>query len=184
VTLAITPATKVAELLEAYPELEETLIGLAPAFARLRNPVLRRTVARVASLEQAASVGGVSVRELVAALRAAAGQEPDGPGEGESPVPDSGPAPGWLDESRVATVIDADALLDDGEVPLARVVAAAAALATGTHLRVDSGFRPTPLIDALSKQGHPSHVRQDRPGRFSTYVAPARDTSRGEGPVS
>ena len=171
-TLPITPATRVAELLEAYPELEETLIGLAPAFKRLRNPVLRRTVARVASLEQAASVGGVAVRELVAALRSAADQEPDGVEEGGAgPASDTATPPEWLDESQVATVISADALLDAGEVPLARVNGAAAGLAAGTLLRVDSGFRPTPLIDALSKQGHRCHVREEPAGRFATFVA-------------
>ena len=92
----ITPATKVAELLEAYPELEETLIAQAPAFKRLKNPVLRRTVAKVASLEQAASVGGVTVRDLVATLRRAVGQEPDAPagGKGDAPADPSSP-PDW-----------------------------------------------------------------------------------------
>jgi hypothetical protein len=65
----ITPATKVADLLESWPDLEDVLIAQAPAFRRLKNPVLRRTVARVATLEQAAGVGGVPVRELVATLR-------------------------------------------------------------------------------------------------------------------
>lgn len=171
--LEITPATKVADLLEAYPELEETLVAQAPAFKRLRNPVLRRTVARVASLEQAAGVGGVAVRELVATLRAAAGQEP---GAGVAAEPPTGPGsatdpPDWLDESRVTTVIDADALLDAGEVPLSRVNAAAAALAPGAIFRVDSGFRPVPLVEALGKQGHPCFVREDPPGRFATFVA-------------
>lgn len=44
---------RVAELLDAYPALEPVLVAQAPAFARLRNPVLRRTVARVATLEDA-----------------------------------------------------------------------------------------------------------------------------------
>jgi hypothetical protein len=65
---------KVGELLEAYPDLEATLIGLAPEFAKLRNPILRRTVAKVATLHQAARIGGLDVRELVRTLRAAAGQ--------------------------------------------------------------------------------------------------------------
>ena len=71
----------------------------------------------------------------------------------------------------MATVIDADALLDAGEVPLARVNAAAAALAPGAILRVDSGFRPVPLLEALGQQGHPCFVREDPPGRFATFVA-------------
>ena len=53
----ITPQTKVGELLTAYPELEDLLIEIAPAFKKLRKPVLRRTVAKVTSLAQAARVG-------------------------------------------------------------------------------------------------------------------------------
>jgi len=173
--LLITPATKVAELLEAWPELEETLVAQAPAFKRLRNPVLRRTVARVASLEQAASVGGVAVRELVATLRAAVGQAPDAPGGEEGT--DSGvasPPPDWLDEARVSTTVDADALLDAGEVPLARINGAANDLASGGLLRVDSGFRPAPLIEALSKQDYRCYVREEPGGRFATFVLSRR----------
>jgi len=78
---AITPQMKVGQLLDAYPELEDVLIGIAPEFARLRNPVLRQTVARVTSLQQAAQVGGVGLGDLIARLRAAAGcgDAPDKP---------------------------------------------------------------------------------------------------------
>jgi hypothetical protein len=46
----ITPQTKVGELLDAFPELENVLIQIAPPFKKLRNPILRRTVARVTRL--------------------------------------------------------------------------------------------------------------------------------------
>ena len=72
-TEPITPETKVAKLLEAYPDLEEVLIGLAPAFGKLRNPVLRKSVAKVATLRQAAKVGGISLAEMINALREKAG---------------------------------------------------------------------------------------------------------------
>lgn len=72
--LPIHPETKVGALLDAYPELEAVLISIAPAFEKLRNPILRRTVAKVATLEQAARIGGVRVRDLVNQLRQAAGQ--------------------------------------------------------------------------------------------------------------
>ena len=35
--LLITPQTKVGELLETYPELEEVLVALAPPFKKLRK---------------------------------------------------------------------------------------------------------------------------------------------------
>jgi len=53
----ITPDLKIGAFLEAYPELEEVLIAAAPAFAKLRNPLLRQSVARVTTLRQAARVG-------------------------------------------------------------------------------------------------------------------------------
>ena len=57
----ITAGTKVAALLSAHPELEDLLISMSPAFIKLRNPVLRRSVARVATLRQAAAVGKLDV---------------------------------------------------------------------------------------------------------------------------
>ena len=39
--LRITPKTKVLELIEAYPHLEEVLIKHVPAFSKLKNPLLR-----------------------------------------------------------------------------------------------------------------------------------------------
>ena len=68
----ITPDMKVGELLRFYPELEDELVAVAPTFEKLRNPVLRRTVAKVTTLRQAARVGGVTVGEIIGRLRCAA----------------------------------------------------------------------------------------------------------------
>jgi hypothetical protein len=169
---AITPATKVAELLESWPELEEVLIEQAPAFRRLKNPVLRRTVARVVTLEQAAGVGGVAVRDLVAALRRAAGLDDASPGEPD-PVETSiaSVPPGWVSSGRVVVTVDAEALLDAGEVPLPVVNERARGLGPGELLRIDSGFRPAPLVESIAKQGFRSYVREASPGRFETFVS-------------
>lgn len=51
-SLIITPKTKVLELIETYPELEDILIEYAPAFKKLKNPLLRKTVAKIATLQQ------------------------------------------------------------------------------------------------------------------------------------
>jgi hypothetical protein len=165
----------VADLLESWPELEEVLIAQAPAFRRLRNPVLRRTVARVTTLEQAAGVGGLPVRELVATLRRAAAMETDASGD-TSACDGVGPQapPEWLDPRRVTSSLDADALLDAGEVPLNRVNERARALGAGELLRVESRFRPLPLVEALTRQGYGCFVRERAPGRFETFVTACR----------
>jgi len=61
----IGPETTIGALLEAYPELEDVLVEMAPAFAKLRNPIVRRTVAKVATLEQAAKIGGISLQAMI-----------------------------------------------------------------------------------------------------------------------
>jgi hypothetical protein len=73
--LIITPKTKVSELLNAYPEMEEKLLEMAPQFSKLHNPLLRKTIARVTTLSQAAIVGGIKVDELVNGLRTLSGQD-------------------------------------------------------------------------------------------------------------
>ena len=149
----ITPETKVAELLEAHPELEATLIELAPAFSALRNPLLRRTVARVATLAQAAKMGGKPVTAIVNPLRKALGQPP------LLTALDAGPAapaarPGWVDTAEPVAAFDADALLGEGQSPVAAISAALAELGPGDVVRLDASFRPSPMIDALERKGH------------------------------
>ena len=170
----ITPLTRIADLLDAYPALEETLIGLAPVFRKLRNPVLRRTVAKVASIEKAAAIADIPVRELVVKLRQAAGLEVHAdPGDtaAESAAIDDAPLPMWVDPVRVRETINADALLDAGEVPLPRIVKQARALQGQELLLVTSAFRPVPLIAVLEDAGFRCHIHAVDGGRFETYVA-------------
>ncbi len=49
---SITPDSRLGDLLERWPGLEDVLLELSPHFRALRNPVLRRTVAKVATLRQ------------------------------------------------------------------------------------------------------------------------------------
>jgi hypothetical protein len=67
--MKITAETKVHDLLEAYPFLKTWLVGYTPAFEKLTNPVVYRTVGRVATLEAAARMGDVDVEELLDAVR-------------------------------------------------------------------------------------------------------------------
>jgi hypothetical protein len=169
--LPITPETKVGELLEAYPELEETLVGLAPAFSKLKNPILRKTVARVATLAQAARVGGVEVRTLVGTLRTAAGL-PGEPTAAEAAAAGDvlDAPPSWHDAARVVATIDADAVLATGEHPLGAVQGAAAALSNGGELLLVASFFPAPLVDAMRKKGLETSSWRAADGRVATSL--------------
>ncbi len=129
--------------------------------------MLRKTVAKVTTLEAAAKVGGVSGRDLVTALRQAAGQ----PMEEFAEAGEEAPEPEWVREGTVVETIDADAMLAAGEVPLGTVVAAAGRLSAGSLVKVTSGFRPQPLIEALRNAGRRVHCSQEGPERFVTFIA-------------
>jgi hypothetical protein len=165
----------VAELLAEYPELEEFLIARAHVFEKLRNPVLRRTVAKVATVRQAAEIAGIPVDELLRELRQAAGLDPTEAAHGGTASEEASPAcgaktPEWFDPEAVIETIDADALLEAGKIPLGRVLRAANKLEGKAMLRVVAGFRPAPLADALETRGFTIWVRELAPGRFELFV--------------
>ena len=166
----ITPETRVAQLLDAYPQLEDLLVRQAPAFKRLKNPILRRTVARLTTLERAAGIAGIDVRTLVRRLREAAGLPVEAEAAADAAADPAGPPPAWAGGTPTAR-IDADALLDRSETPLPKVLEAARALADNGLLEVTAAFKPLPLVEALEHQGFKTYLEALSDGRFGLYVA-------------
>ncbi len=151
--LIISPKTRVGELLENYPALEEVLLSISPLFANLKNPVLRRTIARVATLQQAAAIGDISVQDLVNRLRNAAGQEetvsaPEGPGRLQTGAPD------WMQGVKIALEFDASSVISKGESPLAEILKMVRTIEPGTTLLLKTPFVPAPIIDKLQQMGY------------------------------
>jgi len=62
--------TKIDDLLKQYPFLLDFLITLSPKFKNLKNPVVRKTLGKIATLEKAAVIGGLNVESLISALSA------------------------------------------------------------------------------------------------------------------
>ncbi len=143
-TLIITPKTKVLQLIEHYPQLEDVLIEYAPAFKKIKNPVLRKTVAKIATLQQAASVGNVKVEELINRLRMEVGQ--DLLMETEDKKYNLS-RPGWFDESRIIQELDVSEMLAAGEQPVAQVISDLRKLPDGKIYKLFAPFIPAPLID-------------------------------------
>jgi len=141
--LIISPKTKVGELLDAYPQLEGILIDLSPAFAKLKNPILRKTVARIATLQQAAAVGGLKTDELVNRLRREAGQnELTGAADGDLYLLTA--APGWFDTSKITQHFDATPIINSGASPLQEILSKAKNIQPGEFLEVATPFVPAP----------------------------------------
>lgn len=166
----ITPDTKVAELLKDYPDLEGTILQFSPSFAALKNPVLRRTVARVTSLQQAAKVANVDIVEMVNALRAAAGlsslEENFCPDSDNSRVPVSSEAP----TTPVTHTLDVRPIIAAGDHPKDAVISEAEKLLPGECMELISPFPPIPLIEILQKKGFKVTMLAPEKGIVRTFV--------------
>jgi hypothetical protein len=149
--LIISPQTKVGELLDAYPDLEKVLFELSPAFAKLKNPILRKTVARIASLQQAAIVGKLKVDDLVNRLRKEVGQEYlSDIQETESSV---NIPPAWFDENKITIRFNAIPIINAGNSPMAEIISQSSLLGDDEIFELKAPFIPAPIIDKLKERG-------------------------------
>ena len=62
--MVITPQTTIHSLLSEHPFLKDFLTAYNPEFKKLANPVLRRTMGRMATLERAADMAGVPLEQM------------------------------------------------------------------------------------------------------------------------
>ncbi len=142
--LIITPKIKVLQLIETYPRLEEVLIEYVPAFKKLRNPVLRKTVARITTLQQAASIGNVKVEDLINRLRKEVNQDLF------TKSSDSNYyflKPLWFNENIITNEFDVREMLAAGEHPVNQVISDLMKMPEGAIYKLIAPFLPAPLID-------------------------------------
>jgi len=57
--------TKIGEVLEKYPYLVDFLPSLSPVYSKLKNPILRKTLVKTATLEMVAEMGDIKVNSLI-----------------------------------------------------------------------------------------------------------------------
>lgn len=152
--MEITSQTKLFDVLEIYPELEEQIIKIAPPFRNLRNPVLRKTVGKLSTIEKVAEVGGMNVLQLVNTLRRAAGQselvlQPSE--EFRISLPREVTDPEWT-AGEPAFTLNGDEMLARGEVPLGVINEHLQKMTGGEFLLLVTAFLPSPIVDAMVKQ--------------------------------
>ena len=141
---------KIADLLTSYPDLERVLIDLSPAFSKLRNPVLRRTIAKVTSIQQAAKIAGISPSLMVNTLRKEAGLSNI---EIEEDEQQEGPPIIWLNKDNISIRFDASPIINSGQSPLAEILRLSKELTEGEIMELSAPFRPEPIMDKLKSDG-------------------------------
>jgi hypothetical protein len=168
----ITPDTKIGALLERFPQLENTLIEVFPEFKKLRNPVLRKTIARVTSLRQAAVVAKFPLAELINKLREKAGIVEEFETD-EVQVSFSKDAPSWFSPNKIKQSFDAKSMLDKGEQPINKVLDDCKSLANREIYELILPFLPVPLIENVQKQGFLVWAKEEEKRVIKVYITPS-----------
>jgi len=166
--LSITPDTKIAALLKTYPNLESALIKISPAFAKLQNPLLRKTVAKITSLRQAAQIGKVPLGTLINELRRAAGQE--AVETAESASTDFSAAPAWFDPAKITVTLDARPIIESGGHPLNQVLDEISLLEPGQIFKLTTPFLPAPMLEIVKQKGFKIFAEEPDGNTVNTYI--------------
>ena len=166
--LEITPSVTVHALLEEYPDLEDVLIGIAPPFKKLKNPLLRRSVAKVATLKHISVVGGVALDDLIRQIQEAVGQ----PVGDESYADESyfGDQPDWFAADKVVLTVE-ESTVDtrDEEMTLVAILRESKNVEPGQIIELVTTFLPAPGIDILKEKGYSVWTCKDEREIIRTY---------------
>ena len=165
--IQITPEIKVAELLDNYPELEGKFIEIAPPFKKLKNPILRKTLAKVTTLRQASKVGEISLAELINQLRTAAGQNEIIVEENQT---QSTVQPYWVIDENIKITYDSRIDLENGSHPVGKVTKEILTLENEELYLLITPFFPGPLIDIVKEKGFDSYSITKSVSEVHTYI--------------
>lgn len=164
----ITPNTIVGDLLRDYPEIEDKLVEAAPVFNKLKNPVLRKTVAKVATLKQAAQIAGVPVAILINKLREAANMEQI---QIERDSTEKIVKPDWVERGNITIEYDASLDIENGLHPAAKVTKEIISLNDGEIYLLIAPFLPAPLIKIVEEKGYRTYSEKKNETTWYTFIS-------------
>ncbi len=176
--LPVSPNDKVSDVLARDESLIDVFVRAAPHFEKLRNRTMRRTMARLVTVEQAARTANVPAERLVRDLNAALGYVDALPASTAS-APHAAPPEERHPEDAPVVEVDVREDLRAGREPFARIMGAVAALRDEEVLHLRAIFEPAPLFTVLGKRGLVYESRSHAPDDWSVWFwRPAANSVR------
>lgn len=158
---------RISTVLARDERLLDVLVAAAPALGKLRNPLLRKTMSKLATVEHAARIAGLDAVDLLARLNGALAGEPlrEDPYPSASSVGHDAPRdamPTELLHAPPDRIVDLDVRdeLRAGREPFRLIMSAALRVGEGQVLRVRAIFEPAPLYQVLGRQGFSHFTEQ------------------------
>ncbi len=184
----ITSELKISRMLDAYPQTLEIMLNASSHFSKLKNKLLRKALAGRVTVEQAASIAGVPLYDLLFNLNSSIGKGEefisafDSKIEINSDASPSGAKPGFLTElpGDKITVLDVRKDIADGNDPLKKIAAAAKQIKENNVLMLINSFEPVPLYSVLKRKGL-DHWTEKKDSEWRVYFFKSGRSEKGTG---
>lgn len=168
--------TIVKTLLDAkQEEVINALIKLNKNFRKLRNPFLRKLLARRVRVADACKVANCTISDFLKAMQQigftiAETAEPASQAQATFTNP----------PEQLVTEFDVRPILAANQDPLKEILKKTQQLKKGEYLRIINTFEPTPLITLLNQKGFQSHSYFAEPELSITYFFKSNDQPENE----
>ena len=163
----INPSTTVYELLNEYPELEDKLIEMAPPFKKLKNPLLRKSVAKVATLKHISAVGDIPLADLINKIRKEVGQL-ESTEDYEDEIYFSNQPDGFSEEIIKISLVEGESH-DINEMTVVAVLREVKNVKQGEMIELVTTFLPAPGIDIMKSKGYSVWTTKGEVNTIKTY---------------
>ncbi len=170
-TVPISPQDKVHDVLARDESLVEVFVRAAPHFAKLRNRAMRRVMARLITVEQAARTAKIPTDRLVRELNAALGLADErSSADATANAPDAVPLGARHPPNAAVVELDVRDDLRSGREPFSRIMSAVAVLRDDDVLCLRAIFEPVPLFTILAKRGFAHEAEAHAADDWSVWI--------------
>ena len=177
-TVPVSRDDRVSDVLARDESLVETFIRYAPQFEKLRNRTMRRVMARLVTVEQAARMANVPPERLIDALNRALRIPSAATTDVERSIDAGAEASEHHPEHAAVVELDVRDDLRSGREPFSRIMGAVATVGSDEVLHLRSIFEPVPLFTALGKRGFVHESMERASGDWSVWFWRPTTTQR------
>ena len=183
----ITAKDRVSDVLARDEALVDVFVRHAAHFSKLRNRAMRKVMARLVTVEQAARMAGMGAEALVRELNGALGTAApvaDVAGVATSEVAAVADKAGHRPAGAPVVEVDVREDLRAGREPFSKIMGAVGVLRTGEVLRLRAIFEPAPLYTVLGKRGFAHESVQHGPDDWSVWFWRPVEAAMSDAPES
>lgn len=166
---------KIYTILKKYPELKDVLFQISPKFVKLNNPIMLKTMGKIASVEDAAKIAGIPVQDILIRLNKAVNSELDldqvqinpidGVEEGKKKSTEQTTNPEWVILKESFQKVD----VREVEDPFPIIMKLAKDTPINEGFCIIQKFDPVPLYNALEKKGYEHTTIEQTKDEYHAY---------------